>query len=62
MVINYCNFYRTRFRPPEDNTPLVVYANRMKTRASTFEGFEAVTGWSCKVSKFIGLIQLNQFS
>ncbi len=62
MVISYRNFFRARVRPPESDTPLFVYANRMKTREPTFEGFKAVTGRSREVSELIGLIQLNQFS
>ena len=59
MVINYRNLCRTGISPPEDDAPLFVYANRMKTGKSTFEGLEAVTRWRRKVSKFLGLIQLN---
>lgn len=62
MIIRYSNLYRTGICPPEDYTPLLVYANGMKTRKPTFEGLETVTGRSRKISEIIGLIQLNQFS
>ena len=62
MIISYGDLFWSEGCPPEDDAPLFVYANRMKTRKSTFEDFETVT-WRCrKVPQFTSLIQLNQFS
>lgn len=61
MIIYYLNLFWSGISPSEDNTPLVVDANRMKARELTFKGFETVARRDGKVSEGISLIHLNQF-
>lgn len=62
MIIDYRNVFRPRIRPPEDNAPLVIDANGMKTRTPAAKSFKAVAGRHGKVAECDGLIHLNQFS
>jgi hypothetical protein len=61
MVIQNANLRRPRFRPAEDDAPLVVDPDGVKARAITPQGFEAISRWHGQIRQPAGVVQLDQF-
>ncbi|GLE65394.1 hypothetical protein VNPA120719_53350 [Pseudomonas aeruginosa] len=51
MVINYFDFFGTRIRPDETDTPLVIDPDAMLARPLSLQRLQAVSRWRAQVSK-----------
>ena len=60
MIINDGDLFRPGSGPPEDNTPLIVDANGMKTRQIAVKNFQTVARRNVKIEEGASLVQLNQ--
>lgn len=51
MVINYFDFFGTRIRPDETDTPLVIDPDAMLARPLSLQRLQPVSRWRAQVSK-----------
>lgn len=60
MIIHDGDFRRSALLPAEDNPPLVIDADGVKSGRATLERLQSVAGRDGKVGQSAGVIQLNQ--
>jgi hypothetical protein len=62
MVIPDGGFGRAGRSPTENDPPLVVDPDGMKTTQVALQGLQSVAGWDGEVGQLAGIVQLDQFA
>jgi hypothetical protein len=62
VVVDYLNVDRTRFRPAEADSVLVVDPDAVLPSAVSPEGFEAIARWYSQVVQDLGLVECIESS
>jgi len=61
MVIRDADFGRPLIGPTEDDAPLLVDPNGMKSGEVAFQCLEAIAGWNAQIVESSGPVHLNEF-
>jgi hypothetical protein len=62
MIVNYLDLFGSRIRPPENDPPLVIDADRILAKQITFERLEHISRRHGEVAQGPSTIDLHQFA